>query len=113
MRMRCFTAAVVAFSWLAAGHCVAERWVAKMFAEREYNFGTVARGADTVYRFPVKNIYKQDIELVNVRSSCGCTSPSIEKSVIKTGETGYIVAKFNTRTFTGLHGATLTVEVKW
>jgi hypothetical protein len=32
---------------------------------------------------------------------------------LKTGQIGYIVASFNTRTFSGRHGATLTVEVKW
>ena len=84
-----------------------------MFPEREHNFGTVARGADTVYRFPVKNIYKQDVELVSVRSSCGCTTPSLENKVLKTYDVGYVVARFNTRTFTGMHGATLTVEVRW
>jgi hypothetical protein len=84
-----------------------------MFADKEHNFGTVARGADTVYKFPVKNIYKQDIELMSVRSSCGCTSPSLENKIIKTGETGYVVAKFNTRTFDGVHSATLTVDVQW
>jgi hypothetical protein len=84
-----------------------------MFADSEHNFGTVARGSDTVYKFPVKNIYKQDIELVSVRSSCGCTSPSLEHKLIKTGETGYVVAKFNTRTFDGVHSATLTVDVQW
>ena len=88
-------------------------WVSKMFAEKEHNFGTVARGADTVYKFPVKNIYKQDIELVSVRSSCGCTSPTLEHKLLKTGETGYVVAKFNTRTFDGVHSATLTVDVQW
>jgi hypothetical protein len=75
--------------------------------------GTVARGADVVYRFPAKNIYKQDVELSSVRSSCGCTSPSIENKLLKTGDTGYVVASFNTRTFTGVHGATLTVTLKW
>jgi hypothetical protein len=110
--MRLISIAMVCIAVLAP-RARGEQWVDKMFADREHNFGTVARGADTVYRFPVKNIYKQDIELVNVRSSCGCTSPSIEKSLIKTGETGYIVATFNTRTFTGMHGATLTVDVKW
>ena len=70
-------------------------------------------GADTVFRFPVQNRYKQDIEIVNVRSSCGCTAPTIENKLLKTGDVGYIVATFNTRTFTGRHGATLTVEVKW
>ena len=84
-----------------------------MFAEKEHNFGTVARGCDTVYKFPVKNIYKQDIELTSVRSSCGCTSPSLEHKLLKTGETGYVVASFNTRTFNGVHSATLTVSVQW
>ncbi len=113
MRIRSIAIAMFCVTAGAAQVARSEQWVDKMFEEREHNFGTVARGADTVYRFPVKNLYKQDVELVNVRSSCGCTSPSIEKSIIKTGEIGYIVASFNTRTFTGMHGATLTVEAKW
>jgi len=113
MRMRLLAAIVVAIASLAASECCAEAWVAKMFAERKHDFGTVARGSDTVYRFAAKNIYKQDIELVSVRSSCGCTTPTIEKKVLKTGDVGYVTAKFNTRTFTGVHGATLTVEVRW
>ncbi|HEX5472016.1 MAG TPA: DUF1573 domain-containing protein [Lacipirellulaceae bacterium] len=84
-----------------------------MFAKTKHDFGTVARGADTSYRFEAKNIYKQDVELLSVRSSCGCTTPTIEKKVLKTGEVGYVTAVFNTRTFTGVHGATLTVEVQW
>ncbi len=96
-----------------AEQAAAQDWVAKMFAEKEHNFGTVARGADTVFKFPVKNIYKQDIELTNVRSSCGCTSPTLEHKLLKTGETGYVVATFNTRTFDGVHSATLTVGVQW
>jgi hypothetical protein len=111
--MRCFSAAIVGVVLLAARVACAEAWVAKMLTEREHDFGTVARGADTVYRFAVKNIYKQDIELVNVRTSCGCTSPTIENRVLKTGDVGYVVATFNTRRFTGMHGATLTLEVKW
>lgn len=113
MNMRTFSTAMVVvascFSQIAAG----EEWVAKLFPERKHDFGTVARGADTVYRFPVKNIYKQDVELVTARSSCQCTTPTIEGRVLKTGETGYVVATFNTRTFTGVHGATITVEAKW
>lgn len=91
----------------------AEPWVDKMFEVREHDFGSVARGADTVYRFAVKNIYKQDIELTSVTTSCGCTTPTLENRQLKTGQVGYVVATFNTRTFTGMHGATLTVNVKW
>jgi hypothetical protein len=104
--------AVVA-ALVAAEQSSAQNWVSKMIAEKEHNFGTVARGADTVYKFPIKNIFKQDIELVSVRSSCGCTSPTLEHKLLKTGETGYVVAKFNTRTFDGVHSATLTVDVEW
>ncbi len=90
---------------------IAQEWASKMFETRDHDFETVARGSDTVYRFEVTNIYKEDIHLASVRSSCGCTTPSIENNTIKTYEKGYIVAKFNTRTFTGLHSATLTVTI--
>jgi Protein of unknown function (DUF1573) len=113
MQSRALSVLAVVVALLAAEQASAQSWVKKMFAETSHDFGTVARGADTVYKFPVKNIYKQDIELVSVRSSCGCTSPSLEHKLIKTGETGYVVAKFNTRTFDGVHGATLTVDVQW
>ncbi|MBX3432734.1 MAG: DUF1573 domain-containing protein [Pirellulales bacterium] len=95
----------------------AQEWAEKMFGAREHDFGSVARGADTEYRFEITNIYKQDMNVVGVRSSCGCTSPSLENAkgeavqqmTLKTYEKGYVVAKFNTRTHLGMKGATLTV----
>jgi len=111
MRFICFATALCVS--VLANSCFAEAWVTKMFAETKHDFGTVARGADTVYKFPIKNIYKQDVELLSVSSSCGCTSPTLEKKVLKTGQTGYLTAVFNTRTFSGIHGATLTVKVRW
>jgi hypothetical protein len=104
--------AVLVFAALTP-RLVAQTWVDKMVEVQKHDFGTVARGSDTVFRFPIKNIYKQDIELVSVRSSCGCTSPSLENKLLKTGDVGYVVASFNTRTFTGVHGATLTLTAAW
>jgi hypothetical protein len=112
MRIRVLAAAAILVA-ASASACFAEAWATKLFAETKHDFGTVARGADTSYKFAAKNIYKQDVELLSVRSSCGCTSPTVEKKVLKTGEIGYVTAVFNTRTFTGIHGATLTVEVRW
>src|SRR3954447_26277682 len=112
MRIRIVAAAAIVIA-TSASSCLAEAWATKLFSETKHDFGTVARGSDTSYRFAAKNIYKQDIELLSVRSSCGCTSPTIEKKTLKTGEIGYVTAVFNTRTFTGVHGATLTVEVRW
>jgi hypothetical protein len=93
--------------------CFADQWVDNMLAEHEHDFGTVARGADTVYKFPIKDIYKQNVQLVSVRASCGCTTPTLENTTLKAGETGYIVATFNTSTFSGIHGATLTLNAAW
>ena len=113
MRIQTSVLLAVLGLFVAAETCRAEAWVAKLFTEDDHDFGTVARGADVVYRFEAKNVYKQDIRLVSARSSCGCTSVAIEGDVLKTGEVGYVVATFNTRTFTGQHGATLTVTVSW
>jgi len=87
----------------------AQQWAEKMFSDTNYNFGNVARSAKVEHRFIVKNIYKEDAHIASVRSSCGCTSPRIEKDSLKTYEQGAIVAAFNTNTFTGQHGATVTV----
>lgn len=87
----------------------AQEWAEKMFEKREHNFGTVARGAETVYKFEVTNIYKQTMNIVGVRTSCGCTTPTIENGTFKTHEKAYIVCKFNTHTHTGQKAATVTV----
>jgi hypothetical protein len=110
--MRIIAAAAIVLA-TAAAPCFAQAWVSKMFAEKKHDFGNVARGSDISYGFAAKNIYKQDVELLSVKSSCGCTSPSIEKKVLKTGDVGYVTATFNTRNFSGVHGATLTVVVRW
>ncbi|HEX6963529.1 MAG TPA: DUF1573 domain-containing protein [Lacipirellula sp.] len=102
------TLAVLACS--AAG-ASAQEWAQKMFSKLDHDFGTVARGADTVHKFEITNLYKQDMHITGVRSSCGCTSPTIEGGpVIKTHEKAYVVARFNTRTHVGQKGATLTVS---
>jgi len=104
-----FVALVVAANF-AVGQLAAQDWAEKMFNKVEHDFGTVARGAETIYRFEITNLYKQPMKILGVRSSCGCTSPTIENNTINTYQKAFLVAKFNTHTFVGLHGATLTVS---
>ncbi len=103
----------LAIAWMAICPSLAEaqEWPKRMVEKLDHDFGTVARGSDTVFKFAITNKFVEDIHIASVRSSCGCTSASIENNLIKTYDTGYIVAKFNTRTFTGLHSATLTVTI--
>ena len=103
---------VLAFVVVAsAATAQAQQWAKKMFTTTAHDFGTVARHAKTEFRFPIKNVYVEDVRIASVRSSCGCTSPEITKRELKTYETGYIVATFNTHAFTGYRSATVTVTI--
>jgi hypothetical protein len=93
----------------SAAPASAQEWARKMFPVTSHNFGTVAKGSKTEYRFEFRNLYEEDLHVVGVRTSCGCTAPSVTKQLLKTHETAEVVASFNTRTFLGQHSATLTV----
>lgn len=89
----------------------AQDWAQKMFSATRHDFGTVARGAKADFEFPIENIFKEDVHIASVRSSCGCTTPSITKNTLKTYEKGSILAKFNTASFLGHRSATITVTI--
>ena len=112
----CTPPIAVVLAWLACGIVLADassldgqEWAAKMFNTLSHDFGTLARGSKAVYRFQVKNGYEEDAHIAAVRSSCGCTTPQIVKSDLKTFEVGEIVAEFNTSSFMGQKHATVTV----
>jgi len=108
-KIAAITLLVVAWGATTSRPLVAQEWATKMFSVTSHNFGTVAKGSKTEYRFVFRNLYVEDVHVSGVRTSCGCTSPSITQNLLKTHETSEVVAAFNTRTFLGQHGATLTV----
>jgi hypothetical protein len=95
----------------ALSPCFGQQWAQKMFKVTDHDFGSVARGAKAEYRFVFENLYMEDIHIADVRTSCGCTTPTIENALVKTYEKGAILAHFNTPTFQGQRGATLTVTI--
>jgi hypothetical protein len=105
------------FAWLFAvlvcSPALGQDWAGKMFPVKRHNFGTIAQSAKAVYEFPIENLTNQDIHIASVRSSCGCTSPSIKNNhrTLKPGEKGAILASINSATFSGNRGATLTVTI--
>src|SRR5687767_9627208 len=80
-----------------------------MFQTTEHDFGTVARGAKAEFAFEFENLYEEDLHVAKVYSSCGCTTPAIEKRDLKTFEKAQILATYNTRAFLGQKSATITV----
>jgi len=102
------TVSVLGFS--GSVRVVAEdNWAQKMFSETKHDFRVVGRGATAEYHFEFRNLYEEEVHVAAVRSSCGCTTPSVSKDTLATHETASIVAKLNTSTFIGKKAATITV----
>jgi hypothetical protein len=90
---------------------LARQWAVEMFETTRHDFGSVARDAKAEYVFVLKNTYVEDVHIAGVRSSCGCTRVRIDKTLLKTHESGAIVAAINTGAFLGNKGATITVTL--
>ena len=101
--------AVCIVALIPGAPCFAQEWAQEMFAESTHDFGAVARSAKTEHRFVLTNLYADDLHISGVRSSCGCTTPRIEKETISTYEQGAIIAHVNSDRFLGQNGATITV----
>ncbi|HBT78088.1 MAG TPA: hypothetical protein DEB39_14460 [Planctomycetaceae bacterium] len=86
-------------------------WPDRLFVGKimEHDFGTVAHGTKVVYRFLMENPYVPDVHIANVYSSCGCTTPIIEKETLQTHEKGSILAQFNADVNQFSKSATITV----
>ncbi len=94
---------------LAGSSVLGQQWAKGMFDHTSHDFGTVAKGAKVEHRFVIENIYQEDVHILSVTSSCGCTRPTITKRMLKTWEKAEIVAKIDTRGYYGRKDATLTV----
>lgn len=94
---------------LLSGVCSAENWAEKMFSGTKHDFRVVGRGTTAEHRFEFRNLYEEDVHVAAVRSSCGCTTPTVTKDTLSTHETAAIVATLNTSTFIGQKAATVTV----
>ncbi len=79
--------------------------------QRQHDFGAVPKASKAEHRFVLHNPFSSDLIVQSVRTSCGCTTPTIIDKVIKPGETGAVLAKFNTDRFTGEKKATVTVTL--
>jgi hypothetical protein len=96
---------------LACSAAGAQQWAQEMFEVKKHDFGSVPRGAKAEYRFEIYNPFVEDVHIAGASSSCGCTSVKVEKSTLKTYETGSILAHLNSDRFLGKKGATITVRI--
>lgn len=86
-------------------------WTDTAFPIKSHDFGTVAVASKTEFAFPIYNTTGRDMHIQTVRASCGCTTPILSSNYIPAGGQATLLARFNTPTFRGKKGATLTVVI--
>lgn len=84
---------------LSTSSAFGQEWAQKMFDKDKIDFGVIARGSDAEFRLKIKNIYKDQVHISNVRTTCGCSAAEPSKSVLESGEEGYIQVKMDTKRF--------------
>jgi len=103
------------WAWLAVllsvSAAAAQDWAREMFDHTSHDFGVVARGAKVEHVFTLENIYVEDVHIADVRSSCGCTVPEVDRRLLKTWEKAHVKAVIDTRRFMGRKDATITVRL--
>ncbi|MEN3041419.1 MAG: DUF1573 domain-containing protein [Bacteroidia bacterium] len=83
------------------------------FPKIEHDFGKVKeedRTAST--RFTFKNVSKDPIRIIDVKTSCGCTSPNWSKDPVTPGKEGYVEAMYSAWGRPGPFVKTLTVRLR-
>lgn len=86
-------------------------WAQKMFSELDHDFGVVARGADVRGKLYIKNLYKEDVTIADVRSTCHCFGPTADKRLLKTGDVATVEITMDTRNFMRQRDASLEVRL--
>lgn len=106
-----FVVLIATCLWCGPSKAIGQEWVRKLFKETHHDFGTVSKNAKAEHSFVIENCFEEDVHIASVRSSCGCTTPVATKPTLKSWEKGEILAKLNTRTFTGTKSAVITVVI--
>ena len=78
----------------------------------EIDFGIVPRASKQEHLFAFKNTFDEPLELLDARTSCGCTKTKILTPQVAPGETAKILAKFDTLGFVGQRQATVSVVLR-
>jgi Protein of unknown function (DUF1573) len=95
----------------ASAHAQDSDWARKMFDTLSYDFGTVAQGAEASHRIKVTNVYREDVQISNVTTSCGCTVVKFDNTPIKSLQSSYIEIAMDTNRFKHEKTSSVTVTL--
>ncbi|MGI8820727.1 MAG: DUF1573 domain-containing protein [Chthoniobacterales bacterium] len=105
--MRFFTAAIAGLFVLGA---LSTAHAQLQWEQTQIELHPKASDAEAVANFKYENKGTTQINIKNVRSSCGCTVASLKKNDVAPGEKGEVTATFKIGGRTGVQQKTVTVE---
>jgi len=79
-----------------------------IFEVTEFDFGTLKKGADCTVDFVFRNTGKADLVITNVKTSCGCTTPTYTQAPVAKKDQGTITVKYDSNRL-GSFNKTITV----
>ena len=71
------------------------------FDQPIHNFGVVDRGKKVDIQYKFTNTGKANLEILDVKPTCGCTTAKPDKTTYKPGESGMIPVTFDSTRFSG------------
>jgi hypothetical protein len=96
----------------AASAPAQQAWAEKMFKDgTTHDFGTVARGAQLYHRFAITNIYAVPMQILDLKTSCGCTTATPSTKLLQPREVGYLDVVMDGKRFSGQKVIRINVTV--
>jgi len=87
---------------LLTGSASGQGWAEKMIkGDLTHDFGTHPRGGVLTHSFTITNIYAVRMEILSLKSGCGCVTAEAKKRVLEPRESTAIEVRMDTRRFTG------------
>ncbi|MTI22046.1 DUF1573 domain-containing protein [Fulvivirga sp. RKSG066] len=84
------------------------------FSEKQFDFGTVKEeDGPIIHEFKFINNSEKPISILNVKASCGCTTPDWSKEPVAPGESGFVQAQYNPRNRPGQFNKSLTITTDY
>lgn len=81
-----------------------------VFKEEIFDFGSVKEdGGPVVHEFIFTNTTSRPVKILDVKPSCGCTTPDWSKEPVAPGKTGFVQASYNPKGRPGYFNKTLTI----
>lgn len=68
--------------------------IAKIEVDKTQNFNTIKAGDTISKTYVIKNVSDNNLEIKQVKSSCGCTIAKIKDSIVEGGSSTKIVATY-------------------